>query len=110
MSETPDTAFDINKITVDLAQKIITESAGNVLSKSKGFFKGLNNAFRLRLESSYKNYLTCVYERYSKAKSFLIRDESTQLSDFYVPQGISCGGKKLGKPQFSTSALKTISL
>ena len=86
--------IDINKIIVDLAQKMIIDTATGIISKSKKLFRGLNDDVRLKLESSYKDYLACVYERYSKAKSFLIRDESTQLYDFYVPLGISCGKKK----------------
>lgn len=70
MSEKTDLEIDTNKIIVDLAQKMITDTATGIIGKSKKIFKGWSDDFRLKLESSYKDYLKCVYERYSKAKSF----------------------------------------
>ncbi len=78
------TEIDINKIIVDLAQKMITDAATGIISKGKKIIKGLNDDLRLKLESSYKDYLACVYERYSKAKSFLIRDEAKQVSKSFI--------------------------
>jgi len=93
VSENTGNTIDINKIIANLAQKMITDTTTSLIGKGKRLFKDLTGEVRLKLESSYKDYLGCVYERYSKAKSFLIRDEATRLYDFYVPLGISCGNK-----------------
>jgi hypothetical protein len=94
MSENPDSniPLDFNKIFTDLAEKLIVNTASSAYNKGKGFLKGKSDDVRLKLET-YKDYLAYVHAHYSKAKSFLIRDESTQLYDFYVPMGISCGKK-----------------
>lgn len=88
---------DINKIIADLTAKLIADSASDLYKKGKSIFKGLSNDIKVKRQSSYESYLSYVYKKYSKAKSFLIRDESTQLYDFYVPMGISCGKKKSGE-------------
>lgn len=93
-TQSPAIPLDINKIVTELTTKLITNTAGTVISKGKGLFKSFSDDIRLKMEKSYKDYLICAYARYSKAKSFLIRDEATQLYDFYVPLGITCGKKQ----------------
>lgn len=90
----PQIPIDPNKIFTELALKMITGALSESLSKGKGIIKRITDDTRLKLETSYRDYLKCAYERYSKAKSFLIRDESTLLYDFYIPAGIKCGKRE----------------
>jgi len=83
--------FDVNKVAAELVERTIEKS----LDAGKGMFKGAAAKIRLRMRASYKAYLSCVLDRYSKAKSFYIRREPTYLYDFYVPVGVSCGRKHI---------------
>lgn len=79
--------IDLNKIAVGLATKGIEAAYGSGV----GLLKGVKNAVRVKLQQSYKDYLHCVDERYSKAKSFFIVSEAVYLYEFYIPSSISFG-------------------
>ena len=85
--------FDINKIAAEIVERNIER----FLAVGKGMFKGATDQIRLRLSNSFREYVTCVLERYSKAKSFYFRREPIFLYDFYVPVGISVGRKRIEK-------------
>lgn len=85
--------IDYNKI----AAEFVNQNIEKFFETSKGVLKGATDSIRLRLSRSYKSYLSCVSERYSKAKSFFIRHEAKHLYDFYVPLGFSCGDKRVDK-------------
>lgn len=89
--------IDINKIAVEF----VNQNIESFYNTGKGVLKGAANKIRLHLDNSYKDYLACVTERYSKAKSFFIRDEPTYLYQFYVPIGVSCGEVKIKKASLS---------
>src|ERR1051325_2479546 len=79
--------IDVNKI----AAEFVNQNIESFYNTGKGFLKGAADKVRLHLNTSYKNYLKCVTERYSRAKSFFIRNEPTYLYEFYVPTGVTCG-------------------
>jgi len=83
--------LDINKV----AAEFVTQNLERFYDSGKGVLKGAADAVRLRLRKSYRDYIVCVAERYSKAKSFFIRNEPTYLYDFYVPLGVSSKKGKL---------------
>ena len=83
--------IDFNKLAVELVNK----NMESFLNTGKGVLKGARDKIRLHLHRSYKDYLSCVTTRYSKAKSFFIRDEPTYLYNFYVPMGISSKGASI---------------
>ena len=83
--------FDVNKIATELATKGIEAAYG----KSAGLLKGISNTVRVKLQRSYRDYLQCVDDRYSKAKSFFNRTEAVYLYEFYIPTGISFGRAKI---------------
>lgn len=89
--------IDINKIAVELVNQHIEA----FVNKGRTLFKGAGDKIRLHLDRSYKSYLTCVVDRYSKSKSFFIHDQPTYLYDFYVPLGVSCGETKINKAAFN---------
>ncbi|HEY6806541.1 MAG TPA: NACHT domain-containing protein [Pyrinomonadaceae bacterium] len=96
-----DTDFDINRIAAEFVQQNIE----NFYNTGKDVLKGAANAIRLRLNRSYKEYLQCVLARYSRAKSFFIRDEPTYLYNFYVPMGLTSKGQLI---QASVCALESL--
>lgn len=92
--------IDLNK----MAAEFVSQNIERFYNTGKDVLKGAADTARLHLNRSYKDYLECVIERYSKAKSFFIRNEPTSLYDFYVPVGISGKRTKINK-----ASIKTIS-
>src|SRR5688500_16166386 len=88
--------LDLNKVVVEF----VNHHLENFYNTGTGILKGARDSIRLRLNKSYKEYLLCVTERYSKAKSFFIRNEPTSLYSFYVPMDISCGNRKIKSTSF----------
>ena len=84
---------DINKLAVEF----VNQNIESFYETGKDVIKGAADRVRLTLNSSYKSYLACALPRYSKAKSFFVRNEPTYLYNFYVPIGVSCGDAKIEK-------------
>lgn len=61
-----------------------------------------DEAIKLRLRTAYSEYLINSKEKYSKTKSFFIRNEPVDLYDYYVPTGISNGRSHIPTPKFKT--------
>lgn len=87
MKESMPSELDINKMAVEF----VNQNIDSFFKVGKTALKGATDQIRLRLSSSYTNYLTTITERYSKAKSFFIQNEPTPLYDFYVPIGVTSG-------------------
>lgn len=92
--------LDINKV----AAEFVSHNLENVYNLSKGVLKGAADKIRLRLQNSYNSYVVCVAQRYSKAKSFFIRNEPTNLYDFYVPIGLSSSNNRIEVPSINAVA------
>src|SRR2546430_282403 len=92
--------LNINKVAAEFVNQNI-ELFYNV---GKDVLKGATDKVRLVLNNSYKNYLICVTDRYSKAKSFFIRHEPTYLYQFYVPIGLTSGKNAIAKASLSAIA------
>lgn len=58
----------------------------------------LDESIKLKLKTAYTAYLKNSYKKYSKAKSFFIRDESVDLYAYYVPTGIRCDSTTINPP------------
>lgn len=83
--------LDVNKMAVEFVNSHID----TFYDTGKSIWKDMTDKARLHMQKSYREYLTCVTERYSKAKSFFVRSEPTYLYDFYVPAGISSKREQL---------------
>ncbi len=82
------------------AASFVAENISTLLGIGEGILQGANREVKLRLESSYKAYLNENLLKYSKTKSFFIRNESVNLYDFYVPIAVSSGQIKVDNPTF----------
>jgi hypothetical protein len=91
---------NINKMVVEF----VNQNIDRFYATGKEILKGTADKVRLYLFTTYKDYLSCVAGRYSKAKTFLIRGEAVGIYDFYVPTGISSGKKKYRQPSFADIA------
>lgn len=64
-------------------------------------FGAVDENLKLRLKSTYRDYLSKTREKYSRSKSFFIRNESIDLYSYYIPTGIQCGRNIISTPTFS---------
>jgi hypothetical protein len=81
--------FDINKVTAEFLQQNLEKFIGTFIGGAKGIFKAGVDQLRLRLDRTYKEYISNLLKRHSKIKSFFIRAEPVNLYDFYIPLSIS---------------------
>ena len=89
--------FDANKIVAEF----LNENLERFYNTGKGILKGAAEKIRLHLSKSYEGYLSCITQRYSKTKSFLIRDNPSHLYKFYVPLAVSCGKTRIKEANIS---------
>lgn len=55
---------------------------------------------QINLKTAYTDYLNASRLKYSKSKSFFIRNQPVELYSYYVPSGIRCGEKIISNPNF----------
>jgi hypothetical protein len=78
---TLDQNIDINKLIVEFLDKNIERLA----RIGYDVFKEAKNSIKIRIRSTYENYLKNLTLRYAKTKSFFFRDEPVFIENFYVP-------------------------
>ncbi|MCU1765368.1 NACHT domain-containing protein [Pseudomonas protegens] len=66
----------------------------------KSAFGKLDETLKLKLKSAYDDYLYRAREKYSKSKSFFIRDQPVDLYEYYVSAAIQCRTAIIEKPMF----------
>lgn len=92
--------FDVNTF----AAKLVNSNIDRFMEAGKGILNEASSRVRALLRRTYSTYLANASERYSKVKTFLIRDEPTPLYRFYVPLSVSSGDKTL--PRTSVKQLE----
>jgi hypothetical protein len=93
--------LDVNK----MATEFVSQNIERFYNTGKDIFKGAADSVRLRLNSSYRDYLETIASRHSKGKSFFIRNEPTNLYDFYIPIGITSEKQKIDKASVGAISL-----
>ena len=96
-----DLPFDIPPEATKLAADFVKRNSDEINSISHRLLKGVTNQIRLRLPQTYTEYLTNAGERFGKSKSFFIRSTPTNIYEFYVPLGVSCGREKIPHVTYS---------
>ncbi|MEE4889684.1 NACHT domain-containing protein [Pseudomonas alliivorans] len=76
----------------------IAKNLDKILTVAKSVYGDLDESARIVLKTAYKNYLSKTTEKYSKSKSFFIRNDPTHLYDYYVPIGIYGASNTLDEP------------
>lgn len=85
--------IDLNEIAV----RLVEQNAKSFVNKGQELFTNAVNAIKVKIKSTYSDYLQCLHERHSRAKSFSIREEPVPLYNFYVPMGLSCNNREMSK-------------
>nr|WP_294840471.1 NACHT domain-containing protein [uncultured Methylotenera sp.] len=71
-----------------------------IYSFGKKVYGTADAAIQINLKTAYTEYLNNSRLKYSKSKSFFIRNQPAELYSYYVPTGISCEKKIIEKPNF----------
>lgn len=73
----------------------------------KKAYSAADESIQVSLKTAYTDYLSKTAEKYSKSKSFFIRNEPTNLYSYYVPIGIACNSQSINEPDIDRCFLKT---
>lgn len=94
----------------EFAVEFVASNIEKIIELGRKAYGKVDEEVKLRLRSSYKEYLQQTREKYSRSKSFFIRNESVDLYSYYVATGIKCGRSKIENPNFEscTAASKRI--
>ena len=84
------------------AADFISANMEKIISIGKKTFGAIDETIKLKLKTSYSDYLKNTTEKYSKAKSFFIRSEPVDLYDYYVPTGLNSGRNEISIPKFTS--------
>lgn len=68
---------------------------------AKSVYGSVDETMQIALRTAYTEYLTNTSQKYSKSKSFFIRDQPTNLYDYYVPIGIKSRRTVIHNPMLS---------
>lgn len=68
-----------------IAADFLKQNLDSLVDGARSVLKGAVDKLRLTLDRTYRDYLAALSEKYSKAKSFLLRGEPVPLYGFYVP-------------------------
>lgn len=79
----------------------IAKNYERILTVAKSSFEKIDEDLRIALKLAYRNYLSKTIVKYSKSKSFFIRNEPTSLYDYYVPIGVFASNHALNEPNIS---------
>lgn len=91
-----------------VAAEFLKQNLDALCDSAKNVIKGASDKIRLNLDSTYRSYLSTLFEKYSKAKSFLLRGEAVPLHDFYVPLDLAAKKTRICAPGI-TDVLKLAS-
>lgn len=84
--------FSVGKEAANFATAFVKNNLREIVDLLGDTSSAASSSIRVRLKSSYKSYLACVGERYSKVKTFLLNQEAVELTSFYVPMGVNLDG------------------
>ncbi|UFP98423.1 NACHT domain-containing protein [Pseudomonas fitomaticsae] len=79
----------------------IAKNYDRIITVAKNSFERIDEDLRIALKLAYRNYLSNTIAKYSKSKSFFIRNEPTSLYDYYVPIGVFANSLELKEPNIS---------
>lgn len=88
---------------MDIALSVVEFVAANaerILALGKSLYGKADEHLKLKLKSNYEGYLENSRLKYSKSKSFFVRDKSVDLYEYYVPTGLRCIAYEISKPMF----------
>lgn len=83
------------------AAEFVAINLETILRIAKSAYNNFDEAIEVSLKRAYTTYLGNIGEKYTKSKSFFIRNQSVNLYSYYVPTGIKCGRKVIKLPSYT---------
>lgn len=94
-------------VTSTVIASFVAKNFEKIWTIGKKAYNAADESIQLSLKTAYSNYLSKTSEKYSKSKSFFIRNEPTNLYSYYVPVGISCNQNSIADPNITKCTLKS---
>ncbi|WP_210713218.1 NACHT domain-containing protein [Pseudomonas sp. MWU349] len=88
-------------VTSTVITSFVAKNFEKIWSIGKRAYNAADETIQVTLKTAYSDYLSKTSEKYSKSKSFFIRNEPTNLYSYYVPIGISCNSQSIIDPNIS---------
>ncbi|GAB5341247.1 NACHT domain-containing protein [Pseudomonas fluorescens] len=85
-------------VTSAVITGFIAKNFEKIWSVGKKAYSAADESIQVGLKTAYTEYLSKTVEKYSKSKSFFIRNEPTNLYSYYVPIGIACNKQSIVEP------------
>lgn len=80
----------------------VSANLGKIVELVKGIYSKADAAVQVGLlQTAYTDYLNASRLKYSKTKSFFVRNQPVELYSYYVPTGIRCADKTISNPNIS---------
>lgn len=92
-------------------EKLITEfinsNLNDVMQFARSAYKNVDERVQIKIKSAYTKYLKSARTKFSKTKSFFIRDRAVDLYSYYVPTKIRGYSTTINIPTFKNCILKS---
>ncbi|MBV2132077.1 NACHT domain-containing protein [Pseudomonas sp. MAP12] len=85
-----------------IAAEFISSNLDKIWQLGKRAFGSIDETVQIKLKTAYSEYLQNTREKYSKSKSFFIRNQAVDLYDYYIPTGIYSGTQSIPIPKFNS--------
>ncbi|WP_263220117.1 NACHT domain-containing protein [Pseudomonas atacamensis] len=85
-------------ITGAVVTGFVVKNFEKIWAVAKQVYNAADETLQISLKTAYTDYLSKTSEKYSKSKSFFIRNEPTSLYSYYVPIGIACNTHSISEP------------
>lgn len=94
-------------VTSTVIAGFIAKNFEKIWSVGRKAYDAADESIQVALKTAYTDYLSKTTDKYSKSKSFFIRNEPTNLYSYYVPIGIACNAQAIAEPNIAQCFLKT---
>ena len=84
------------------AAEFLATNFEKILKLAKSAYDKLDEKLEVALKTAYVDYLKSVGDKYTKSKSFFIRNQAVNLYSYYVPTGIKCGQIIIKSPSYES--------
>ncbi len=89
---------EISQLVADFIKRNISA----IYEFARGAFRSGKEEVLLNLESTYAKYLENIADKYSRSKSFFIRNQSVRFYDFYVDLDLACDDLTIENVRFQS--------
>lgn len=85
------------------AADFVSANLGKIVDLVKSLYSKADATLQVSLlQTAYTDYLNASRLKYSKTKSFFIRNQPVELYSYYVPTGIRCADKTINYPDIKS--------